>query len=181
VFGVGWLLEALDVSEFAWDVILPVGLILVGLALLVTSRSPSGHAGLIATGIVLSVVLLLGSAIDFPIGGGAGERTYRPPTAAALRSEYQLGVGELTLDLTALEGAIPPGERTRVELGIGEVVVIVPEGLTVGIRASAGLGSVVVFDVEEGGFDVEQELLPDGAVFELEVSVGLGEVEVRRG
>jgi hypothetical protein len=181
LFGLGWLLEALDVTEFPWEVLLPAALILVGVALLVTARSPSGHGGLIATGVVLSVLLLFGSAVDFPIGGGAGERTYRPSTATTLRSEYRLGIGEITLDLTGLEGAIPSGERTRVRLGIGQVLVIVPDGMTVRVRASAGLGSVVLFGVEEGGFDVEQELLPDGAQLELELSVGLGEVEVRRG
>jgi predicted membrane protein len=181
LFGVVWLLEVLDVTEFPWEILLPVALILVGVALLVTSRSASGHGGLVATGVVLSVVLLLGSAFDFPIGGGAGDRTYRPPNAAALRPEYRLGVGEITLDLTELEGSIPPGERTRVRLGIGQVLVVVPEDLTVAVRGSAGLGSVVVFGAEEGGLDVEQELAPEGAVLELELSVGLGEVEVRRG
>ena len=99
----------------------------------------------------------------------------------ALRSEYRLGVGEITLDLTGLEGAIPPGERTRVRLGIGQVLVVVPEDLTVEVVASAGLGSVVLFGDEEGGLDVTRELTPGGAVLELELSVGLGEVEVRDG
>jgi predicted membrane protein len=181
LFGLGWLLEVLDVTEFPWEVLLPAALILVGVALLVTARSAGGHGGLVATGVVLSVVLLLGSAFDFPIGGGAGDRTYRPESAAALRSEYRLGVGEITLDLTELGGTIPPGERTRVRLGIGQVLVVVPEDLTVAIRASAGLGSVVVFGAEVGGLDVGRELEPAGAELELELSVGLGEVEVRHG
>jgi predicted membrane protein len=181
LFGVGWLLEVLDVTEFPWEILLPAALILVGVALLVTARSASGHGGLVATGIALSVVLLLGSAFDFPFGGGAGDRTYRPDSAAALRSEYRLGVGEITLDLTALEGTIPAGERTRVRLGIGQVLVVVPEDLTVAVVASAGLGSVVLFGAEEGGLDVTRELAPDDAVLELELSVGMGEVEVRNG
>jgi len=32
LFGVGWLLEVLDVIDFPWDVLLPVALVLVGVA-----------------------------------------------------------------------------------------------------------------------------------------------------
>jgi hypothetical protein len=186
LFGVGWLLEALDVTDFAWDVLLPSALILVGVALLVTSRSPTGHGGLITMGIVLSVVLLVGSAIDFPIGGGVGDRSFRPASASVLRSEYRLGIGELTLDLTGLSGAELAGsnrDRVRVRLGIGQLVVIVPDGVSIRVAARAGLGSVQLFD--EGGFDVEQVAISGStsseSVFELELSVGIGEVEVRRG
>jgi hypothetical protein len=187
LIGVGWLLEVLDVVEFPWDVLLPAALIAVGVALLLTARSGAGHGGLIATGIVLSVVLLVGSALDLPIGGGVGERTERPTSASQLRDEYRLGIGQLTLDLTDLSAAeLASGgtHRTRVRVGIGQLVVLVPEGVLVRVEARAALGNVVVFDQEEGGFDVERVDDPGPttpAVLELVLSVGLGEVEVRRG
>ncbi|MGZ5291362.1 MAG: LiaF domain-containing protein [Actinomycetota bacterium] len=187
LIGVGWLLEVLDVVEFPWEVLLPAALIAVGVALLLTARAGAGHGGLIATGIVLSVVLLVGSALDLPIGGGVGERTERPTSASQLLDEYRLGIGQLTLDLTDLSAAeLASGgtHRTRARVGIGQLVVLVPEGVLVRVEARAALGNVVVFDQEEGGFDVERVNDPGPstpAVLELVLSVGLGEVEVRRG
>jgi predicted membrane protein len=186
LFGVGWLLEVLDVIDFPWDLLLPVALVLVGVALVVASRSGARPGGLIAVGVVLTGVLVIGSAIEFPLGGGVGEREERPATVAELREEYQLGIGQLTVDLTDLSSAqLDADARTRVRVGIGQLVVIVPEGLAVQVEARATVGNVRVFEDEEGGFGVEREAGPGldgrGAVLELVLSVGLGEVEVRRG
>lgn len=186
LFGVGWLLEVLDVIDFPWDVLLPIALILVGVAIVVASRSGARPGGLIAVGIVLTGVMVIGSAIDFPLGGGVGERLERPTTVSELRDEYVLGIGQLTVDLTDLSaGALGADARTRVRVGVGQLVVIVPEELPVLVFARATVGNVRVFEDEEGGFGAEREAGPGldgrGSVIELVLSVGLGEVEVRRG
>lgn len=153
---------------------------------MVASRSGARPGGLVAVGVVLTGVMVIGSAIDFPLGGGVGEREERPAAVAELREEYQLGIGQLTVDLTDLSTAqLDADARTRVRVGIGQLVVIVPEGLAVRVEARATVGNVRVFEDEEGGFGAEREAGPglDGraAVLELVLSVGLGEVEVRRG
>lgn len=186
LFGVGWLLEVLDVIDFPWDLLLPIALVMVGAALVAASRSGTGQGGLIAVGVVLTGLLVVGSAIDFPVGGGVGEREERPATVAELREEYRLGVGKLTLDLSDLSNVgLDVDARTRVRVGIGQLVVIVPERLAVLVEARATLGNVRVFEDEEGGFDVERRVGPGldgrGPVLELVLSVGVGEVEVRRG
>ena len=132
LFGVGWLLEVLDVIDFPWDVLLPIALILVGVAIVVASRSGARPGGLIAVGIVLTGVMVIGSAIDFPFGGGVGERLERPATVSELRDEYVLGIGQLTVDLTDLSaGELGADARTRVRVGVGDV----EPGRVVGIRA----------------------------------------------
>lgn len=187
VFGLAWLLEILDAIEFPWDVLLPGGLILIGVVLLANVRSSASQGGLIATGIVLTVVLALGLAVDFPISGGVGERRERPTTDAELREGYRLGVGQLTIDLTAVsadEDAARTATRMRVRVGIGQLVVIVPEDLPVHVEGRAGIGNVQLFDVEGSGLDVERTVGPGPgrvASVELVLSVGLGQVEVRRG
>jgi hypothetical protein len=186
LFGVGWLLEVLDVIDFPWDVLLPIALILVGVAIVVASRSGARPGGLIAVGIVLTGVMVIGSAIDFPFGGGVGERLERPATVSELRDEYVLGIGQLTVDLTDLSaGELGADARTRVRVGVGQLVVVVPEDLPVLVFARATVGNVRVFDDEKGGFGAEREAGPGldarGSVLELVLSVGLGEVEVRRG
>ena len=185
LLGVAWLLEALDVVEVPWDVFLPGGLIAIGVILLVNARTGASHGGLIAIGIVLTVLLFLGSLVSFPFGGGIGERTERPTTAAQAGEGFELGIGQLTVDLTELP--VPAGGSepilVRARLGIGQLIVEVPGGVAVRVEAKSGLGQVRVFDLEEGGFDVEQVSEPQGAdaVMDIRASVGIGEVSVERG
>lgn len=183
LFGIGWLLEVLDVIDFPWDVLLPVALVGVGVALVVASRSGARPGGLIAVGIVLTGVLTIGSAIDFPLGGGVGERREQPASVAQLREEYRLGIGQLTLDLTDLPlASIVATERIRVRVGMGQLVVIVPTGPAVRVEARATLGNVQVFEAQDSGFDAARVVAPSGEpVLDLVLSVGLGQVEVRRG
>ena len=183
VFGIGWLLEVLNVIDFPWDVLLPVALVLVGAALVVASRSGARTGGLIAVGIVLTGVLTIGSAIDFPLGGGVGERREHPTAVAQLRQEYRLGIGQLTLDLTDLPlASIAATERVRVRVGMGQLVVIVPVGPPVRVEARAVLGNVQVFEVQDSGFDAVRVVAPSGTpAIDLVLSVGLGQIEVRRG
>ena len=68
-----------------------------------------------------------------------------------IRSEYDIRIGQLELDLSDLRD-LPPGD-THVEAdgGIGNVVVVVPEDVAVDVRADADYGEVEVFDVTEDG------------------------------
>jgi len=186
VVGVGWLLELLGVEGFPWGVIVPAALILVGGALLLVAGRGGSQAGLITAGAVLLALLVLGSAIDVPFGGGVGARTERPVSIASIQDEYRLGVGELTLDLTHVRDLEPSGSPRPVHarVGVGHLLVIVPGGAAVRVSASAGLGQVQIFDAQGSGFDVQRSVSsPETgtAVLDLSLSVGLGQVEVRRG
>ena len=185
LLGAAWLLESLDVMQVPWDVLLPGGLIAIGVILVVNSPTGASHRGMIALGIVLTVLLSMGTVIALPVGGGIGERTERPTTADQAAERFELGIGQLTVDLTELPAAVTGGEPTlvRARLGIGELVVIVPEGVAVRVEAKAGLGTVKVFDKDEGGLDVDLVSEPAGAApaLDLRLSVGIGEVSVQRG
>lgn len=184
IFGVGWLLETLDVGEFPWEIVLPAALIVVGAVLLVRSRFAEHQGALVTTGIVLTILLVLASAVDFPITGGVGERDERPTTLSQLRDEYRLGIGQLTLDLTDLHALVGEARHVRARVGIGQLTVVVREDTPVRVEARSGLGQVQIFDVEGSGFDVQRSTAPrsgESPVFELVLTVGLGQVEVRRG
>ena len=185
LLGVAWLLESLDVVQVPWDVFLPGGLIAIGVILVVNARTGASHRGMIALGVVLTVLLSMGTMIALPVGGGIGERTEQPATAAQAAEEFELGIGQLTVDLTELPVADAGTETVlvRARLGIGELVVIVPEGVAVRVEAKAGLGAVKVFDQEEGGLDVDLVSEPAGAApaLDLRLSVGIGEASVQRG
>jgi hypothetical protein len=187
LLGFAWLLEALDVAEVPWDLLLPAALIAVGVILFVNARTGASQGGMIALGVVLTVLLFLGSAVDFPIAGGVGDRSVHPATLEQAADGFELGIGKLTVDLTSL----PASDHTLAEptvvkarVGIGQLLVIVPEGVPVRVNGKASLGSVRIFDRESGGIDVDVTTEPEGGgapVLDLRLSVGLGEVRVERG
>src|SRR5439155_953860 len=75
-------------------------LVLIGLGAAVVVRAWLGSArGLIALGIPL--VLLVGAfgLVDVPLSGGIGDPTYHPRSAVAVDGEYQLAIGNLSVDL----------------------------------------------------------------------------------
>jgi Cell wall-active antibiotics response 4TMS YvqF len=181
--GIGWLLDAAGV-EVPWRAVLPAALIAVGLACVAGAFRGRQHA-LMVVGVALTVVLSLAAAanwdLDVPLGGGVGDRTERPTTAAELTG-YELGVGNLVVDLRQLQ--IPPG-TTRVEarVGVGELEVEVPQGVSVAVVARSGLGQVQALGEEEGGFASRIDTAAEAGGnrrLELDLRVGLGEVRVDR-
>lgn len=188
--GVAALLQALDVTPVPWKAVLPGALIAVGLGLVVAgTRSEQGQGGLIAVGIVLTVVLAAATAVDIPFEGGVGQRVERPTTLADVEDEYRLAVGELTVDLTGLNllhRTVVTGlplKTIRARVGIGELVVIVPGDEPVRVEGRAGIGEVSIFGESDGGLGVHKEYVSaDGSVaLSLDLSVGIGEVVVQSG
>ena len=65
------------------------------------------------------------SAAGIDLDGGVGERDYRPASVLDLRDKYQLGMGQLVIDLRRTD--LPPGDvPLEVDMGIGDARVIVP-------------------------------------------------------
>jgi hypothetical protein len=186
LFGIGWLVEALGVADVPWDVVLPAALIALGGVVVVNARGGRSQGGLIALGLVLTVVLTVGSAIDVPLTGGVGDHSFRPATLSVLRSDYGLAIGQLDLDLRDLPRSGPDVSRVvHVHLGIGQVVVHVRSGALIVEPAHAEVGQVIVFGRSNGGFNVDggfQPKVPAGTpLLTIDVTVGLGELQVRRG
>ena len=181
--GIGWLLDAAGV-EVPWRALLPAALIAVGLACVAGAfrgRQPALMVVGVALIVVLSVAVAADWDLDVPVAAGVGDRTERPTTPADLAT-YELGVGSLTVDLSQLQ--VPAG-TTQVEarVGIGELVVDLPEGVSAEVKATSGLGEVQVLDQQEGGFasriDTTSEAGGDRRLA-LDLRVGLGEVRVER-
>ncbi len=184
-FGALWLLDASGVTGIDWDLVLPIGVIAVGVALVIVGAVGRGSGGLVVLGTVLTALLLVSTVVTVPLSGGVGERTYRPPL---IRDRtYELAVGEVTIDLTRspLPAPTPSSPTVTAHVGIGHLLVIVPPRFTpVDASAKAGIGEVVVFGRERGGLGVEYRTPGDEqatAALRLELSVGIGQVEVRRG
>ena len=177
-----------------WDIgargILGAALLVVGLGLVAAAFSGgrTARGGLIALGVVLSLALVAVSTVDSRVGGGVGDRTYRPATVSDLREVYRGGVGDMTVDLSRLDQGISGrGLEVRVEHGVGDLDVIVPRSADVQLEGDHGLGDVDVFDrgSETDGFfpgEGTRSWSDDGrAEFVITLNSGVGDVEVSRG
>src|SRR5688572_16313254 len=96
----GWDLDA--------TVVLGGALLVVGAGLVVASFSDgrTSRGALIALGAVLSLALVAAEAVPWDdVDGGLGDRTYAPTSAEAVRSTYDGGVGNMTIDLSEVDVA----------------------------------------------------------------------------
>ena len=157
--------------------------ILAGVALVVAGLS-GGARWLIVPALVLVLPLAIVAAADVRVDGGIGDRNYRPATADQMRSSYELGMGELVVDLRDVD--LPSGTTpVRVELGIGHAVVRVPEDACVSSDVQIGAGHAQVLDRSSDGLDVAfaQAASPtgDSPKLELDGQLGIGSLEVVRG
>lgn len=174
-----WLIDATGVADLRWQVVLPALLTVVGAALLATARREE-HGGLIAAGIVLGVLTLATATPMAGLADGFGERAERPVDVTAAEEGYELGVGALRLDLSEVDGLVD-GTTVPVSVGVGEVVVRLPEGVGARVEGSVGIGEVVVLGRSQGGMGVSVTEEVDGEpMVVLELSAGIGRVEVVR-
>jgi phage shock protein PspC (stress-responsive transcriptional regulator) len=127
----------------------------------------------------LSLALGVGvaAAAGIDTADGVGEREYRPATAAQLRDRYELGAGQLVLDLRhlALTGA---QRRVELDVGIGRAVVLVPRDACVSVDSRVGAGDVRVFGRDHGGVDVDFDDHRAGGGLLIDGEVGLGQLAI---
>jgi hypothetical protein len=121
------------------------------------------------------------SAAGIDLDGGVGERDYRPASALDLREEYELGMGELIVDLRQTD--LPAGDvPLAIDLGIGEARVIVPEDVCVATDAQVGIGEARTFDRRNDGVDVDVDDLPQASAdttrLLVKADVGIGALRI---
>jgi phage shock protein PspC (stress-responsive transcriptional regulator) len=169
-------------------VIFASALLVVGLGLLVGSFIGRAR-GLVVWGVLLTMLAGAAAVVgDTSLRGGVGDRTWRPATVADLRPTYRLGIGEAELDLSRLDVTSAAGvEHVKVREGIGDLTVIVPEGVVVRVDADVNAGEIRLPDEFEpvDGTDLhENVVLPAGssagsAQLVIDADLGLGSLEVR--
>jgi phage shock protein PspC (stress-responsive transcriptional regulator) len=137
--------------------------------------------GLILIGLITAAATLGATATD---NYDARTLTYTPTSSAEVRDSYEMDAGELTLDLSQVrdvEGL--DGRELTIDGGIGEIEVIVPDGMDVTASATTGVGDVSVFGEHDDGFDVTRENSLNGGsdVPQMNITIdhGVGQVTVR--
>ncbi|MBT2376553.1 PspC domain-containing protein [Streptomyces sp. ISL-111] len=186
--GLSWEQQPLGT---ALQIGLVAALAVFGLGLLVSSALGRTGFGTVLMAMVTAVLLAGATMLPKEISTDWARQEWRPAEVAAVQQRYELGSGDARLDLSGV--VVPPGEtvRTRLEVGAGRAAVVVPAGVTVKVRAEAGLGEI---RLEEGqrvqvrinSDQTSRRTLPPpkgskpAGTIELEVEVGVGQVEVSR-
>jgi phage shock protein PspC (stress-responsive transcriptional regulator) len=178
------LVLLLSRGEFAagagWIVVL-IG----GLAILWASRRQkkarrvlialAALASFVAVAAIVAVVTAF-AWFDVSLGDGVGESTYAPASIAAVQKSYQLGVGNLKVDLSQVN---PVGKhRIEARVGVGELRIIVPRNANVHVNAHAKVGDVFVLRQHVDGRNVS--LQSGSGQFEIDARVGAGRIDVVR-
>jgi hypothetical protein len=182
--GVFGLLAVLGVYDVDLEVAFAAGVAMVGAAIAIGALTQRRVGWLVPLGLLLLAAFGAAAVTPVPISSGAGDKVERPLTAVALDPSYELGVGELELDLSAVE--LRPGTTSiDASVGVGQLTVTVPEGVTLELDAHAGVGEIDILGEFDDGIDVDRRLTlpgstPDAPVLDLEADVGLGAIEVLR-
>jgi phage shock protein PspC (stress-responsive transcriptional regulator) len=186
---IGIVLAAVAVGGFvaaAAGAALGGGIVVAGLVIacgvgLVGGAFRGGARWLILPALVLALPLGAVAATDLDVRGTWGDRTFRPVDAAELAGGYEMGVGSMKVDLRDVDF---PAGRTDLELdiGMGEIQVLVPEDLCVTTDAKIGVGVVNSGDGDQGGIDVDvvehRNVAPSVPHLHVVADVGMGAVHV---
>ncbi len=170
---------------------LVAALAVFGLGLLIASSLGRTGFGTVLMAMVTAGLLAGAAVLPKDIDTSWARQQWRPASVSAVEPHYRLNTGDARLDLSGLK--VPRGEtvRTGLDVAAGRAAVVVPEGVTVKVRAEAGLGEI---RLEEGqrvqvrinSDEAKQRTLPPPAgaqpagTIELVLEVGIGQVEVTR-
>jgi phage shock protein PspC (stress-responsive transcriptional regulator) len=166
-----------------WDV--AAGTAVLGLGVVLIAAAFAGGARwLIIPGLLLAGIVGFLKAADVHLKGGWGDRDIAVASAADLHDRYDLSAGQLRLDMRDLQ--LTPGEERTVHarVGMGDLVIRVPQGVTVEADARSGAGQVELFGRQSDGLDVTRTTARDigtgDGTLHLDADVGLGRVVVVR-
>jgi phage shock protein PspC (stress-responsive transcriptional regulator) len=171
-------------AGFGWVLVL-----LAGLAVLWTSDASRGNRrsrilvrSLVGLVIVVIVAVVAAVSVAFAwfevsLGDGVGTRVEAPANAAELKSSYELGVGDLRVDLSSID----PVTETHVQakVGVGELRIIVPPTVSVTASARAKAGEVYVLSRHDDGRNAEVST-GSGGLLVIDAKVGAGRVDIVR-
>jgi phage shock protein PspC (stress-responsive transcriptional regulator) len=186
---IGIVLVALAAGGFvaaAAGTALGGGIVVAGLVIacgvgLVGGAFRGGARWLIAPAIVLALPLAAVAATDLDVRGTWGDRTFRPGTVAELADGYEMGVGSLKVDTRDIE--LPAGRTVLpLEIGMGEIQVLVRDDVCVTTDADVGVGAVNTGEGDQGGIDVDvsddRGIAPGVRHLHVIADVGIGHVMI---
>ncbi len=183
--GILGILDATGTYDVSVTMALATGLGVVGGMIALGAVSKRRSRGLVPFGLVFLAAFAAAAVSPVSPSAGVGDKDERPLHATQLERSYEFGIGHYTVDLTDV--ALPPGTtRIDVELGMGDLLVKVPEHAALEVRARADGGQVTVLGRTDEGTRPDEHAVVRGSTssaptLELDAEVGFGHLAVRRG
>jgi phage shock protein PspC (stress-responsive transcriptional regulator) len=170
--GVGWVVILIVGLAMIWSYDASRGdrrarrLLRVLLALVVT--------WLVAVAVAVAVAF---AWFNVSLGDGVGDRVASPASAAALKPSYELGIGKLRVDLSRI-GPVTRETQVRAKVGVGELRIVVPQGVAVAANAHAKAGDVYVLNRHDDGRNAE--IQTGSGLLVIDANVGAGRIDIVR-
>jgi phage shock protein PspC (stress-responsive transcriptional regulator) len=133
-------------------------------------------ASVLAIAVVTALVVAF-AWFNVSLSDGVGDRTYQPATAAAVQPSYEVGIGNLRVDLSHVAPNTPV--KVKAKVGIGELKVVVPATAAVTVNARAKVGDVYVLRSHDDGHDAAVHTGTGGGLV-IDATVGAGRIDVVR-
>ncbi len=162
------------------SVVIAVGVALVAAAFANLRRRIT--PALLSLALVLAIPAGAVAAADIDIDSSIGERTYTPTVVGDIPADgYELGTGQLVVDLRQLPWAKGETIPVSAHLGIGQVIVSVPKRVCIDGHATGKAGELVVGGEVSHGIDpdVDQGSATSQAPrLDLDADIQLGQMVV---
>lgn len=176
--GVAALLDATGAVNVSAQGVLATVLMVTGAGLLVGAWFGRSR-GLIALGLGLTLAVAAVQAVDLPWKGGTGDIRWNVTSAEALDDGYHVQAGSAVLDLTRVEFGTAT-YTMDVSLGLGDLTILVPDGVTTRVVGHLGVGDVTIFGQHQGGVGVDIDNGDPGTPqLLIKTRLGLGDMKVR--
>ena len=136
---------------------------------------------LILVGILILPAMWFTSLWPSDFSFSAGEVREEPISVSEVATPYELGFGQLTLDLGGLtETELAAVGEIDVTLGMGELILRLPADVGVAITADVGMGALQGPFAEEAGIGIDAVRIvgPEPVVYEINAEVGAGVITV---
>jgi phage shock protein PspC (stress-responsive transcriptional regulator) len=170
-------------EEFHWSgghrtIAMAGSLAVIGLLLVVLGLAGwrAGFVGFLAVVLAITAWSSAVVPVGIHLGGRVGDATWTPALVTS-NANYRLGAGDAVLNL----GALPRDGLSEAKLpayvGIGDLKVVVPEGLTVKVVGHVGLGEILLpsdLGNGQGGTDVARSVVIGDGPTEVVVDAGVG-------
>jgi hypothetical protein len=172
-------------SEGTQDLFDPVHYVATALAVIAVGLLVGAFVGrarwLIFVGIFLLPILVVTSLWSAVFSWTAGDFTYSPVSVEEVKSRYELGAGQLTIDLTGLtEAELAEIAHIEAQLGVGEMKIFVPANVGVLLDANVGLGDIDVPGPDREGIapSMSRQFGPSPIVLFIDAEVGAGAIKL---
>ncbi|MFP3988446.1 PspC domain-containing protein [Streptomyces sp. E11-3] len=192
---------------------LACALIVFGLGIAVSAFLGRTGVGSVILAVITAGLLAGAAALPANISTEWMRTEWTPTAVADVRTTYELGTGDATLDLSGIKLSEDQTLHTGADVGAGRFKVVVPHNVTVRLKAEVGIGDIQLpsegrndVDVaadqkrdvtlkppepqtseKDGKKDGEKDSKedgkkdsPKGGTLELDIEVGIGQVEVTR-